>query len=406
MQMKKILFVDDEPKILEGIKRMLRPMREQWDVQFATSGPEALRLLQKESFNILVTDMRMPGMDGAELLTLVREQFPTVVRIVLSGYSEQEMVFKSVKAAHQYLSKPCEPKTLIITIENACGLHDWLSNEAITSVVSSMEALPSMPVLYRKIVEELGRKDASVSRIAHTISLDVAMAAKVLQLVNSGFFSLRQHVTDMLQAVSLLGLDTIKALVLSVHIFSQFSLSKASILDIAEVSKHSLRVGLFSRAISIAEGVDKVVIDDAFIGGILHDVGKLILAANFDKQYKRAIHLSGQERISLQEAENQLFNANHCDVGGYFAALWGFPDSIIRAVGFHHESPCMVDEPFSSLLAVFAANIIEHQSDHKQWVDEWVAPDGVGPGASLFGDRMRLWRDVCMKAPEMGAENG
>lgn len=401
----RILFVDDEPRVLEGIKRILRPLREQWDVQFATSGQDALQVLENEPINILVTDMRMPGMDEAELLTLVRERFPDVVRIVLSGYSERETVLKSVKPAHQYLSKPCDPQTLKSTIENARNLHDWLSNKAIRRVVSSMESLPGMPNLYRRIVEELGRDDASASKIADIISKDVAMSAKVLQLVNSGFFSLRQHVTDMLQAVSLLGFDTIKALVLSTQVFSQFPPGKISSLDIAEVWRHSRRVGLFSKAIAKTEGLDRTAIDEAFIGRILHDVGKLILVANFDKEYRSAIQMSEQERIPLQEAENRIFSATHCEVGGYFSALWGFPQPILRAVGFHHKPICIQD-PFSSLLSVCAANIVEHQGNRRQWDDEWMGPNVTDPGVSAFLDRIRGWRDVCTRVQEIGVEDG
>lgn len=403
LQMKKILFVDDEPRILEGIKRVVRPMRDRWHVEFATSGPDALQLLRQQQFDVVVSDMRMPGMDGAELLGLVREQFPEVVRIVLSGYSEQEMILKSVKTAHQYLSKPCDSKTLVDTIENVCSLHENLPNESLRRVVSRMESLPSLPTLYQKIIEEASSEDASVLKIAQIISKDVGMTAKVLQLVNSGFFSFCQHVTDMVQAVNLLGLDTIKGLVLSIHVFSEFQLSKTSALSVTELWRHSLCVAVFSRAIASAEGLERQGVEDAFIGGILHDVGKLILAGNFAKEYGMTNQLSTQEKIPLHEAEDRIFRANHCAVGGYFASLWGFPHPIVRAIRFHHEARLAVEACFSTLSVVGAANLIEQESARTEREGLSLGLDGNN---STVGDQVRLWRDVCKNAPAMEIEHG
>ncbi|MEO7650489.1 MAG: response regulator, partial [Bryobacteraceae bacterium] len=105
--MKQLLFVDDEPKVLEGLKRSLRPMREDWNMSFVTSGAEALQTLEQAPFDVIVSDMRMPVMDGAQLLNEVRQRFPQVVRIVLSGQSDKELIYQSIAATHQYLDKPC-----------------------------------------------------------------------------------------------------------------------------------------------------------------------------------------------------------------------------------------------------------------------------------------------------------
>jgi HD-like signal output (HDOD) protein len=398
---KKILFVDDEPRVLDGIKRMLRPMRDRWDAFFANSGQEALGVLENERVSVLVTDMRMPGMDGAQLLAAVKEKYPHMVRIVLSGYSEQQTVFKSVKPAHQYLSKPCDSQTLLSTLEHASSLHDWLSNESIVRVISNIESLPSMPAVYREVVEQLSGDEASVLDVANAISKDVGMTAKLLQLVNSAFFGLSQRVTDMVQAVSILGLDTVKALVLSVHIFSQYHLSRASGLNIADVWRHSLRAGAFSRAIAAAEGASASIAGDVFTAGLLHDVGKLILAANFETEYRSVAHISQSEKISLLEAEIRVFATTHCEVGGYFSSLWRLPDPIVKAIGFHHKPPLMEKDSFSSLAAVWAANVIEHQSSRRQISDEYLSPDFAASSDSLLDDKIRSWRDVCSSVSEM-----
>lgn len=113
----KILFVDDEPMVLQGLQRVLRPLRNEWETAFANSGQEALEKLSQEPFDVIVTDMRMPGMDGGQLLTRVKERYPHMVRIILSGQADKTMVMKSVKPAHQYLAKPCDDATLRASLQ-------------------------------------------------------------------------------------------------------------------------------------------------------------------------------------------------------------------------------------------------------------------------------------------------
>src|SRR5262245_37814840 len=100
--MKKILFVDDEPNVLQGLERMLRSMRHEWEMQFAMSGPAALERLAEQTFDVIVSDMRMPGMTGAQLLTEVSQRHPHIVRIILSGQADQEDILRSVGPTHQY----------------------------------------------------------------------------------------------------------------------------------------------------------------------------------------------------------------------------------------------------------------------------------------------------------------
>ena len=221
--MKRILFVDDEPMVLDGLRRMLRGMRNEWEMEFATSGHDALKILDGKRFNVIVTDMRMPGMDGCQLLNHVKELHPQVVRIVLSGHSDKDMVLKSIGPVHQFLSKPCDAETIKTTVARVCSMRDIMEDEALIKVVSGVESLPSLPELYSEVVDEVNSAEGSLNRVGEIISRDSGMSAKILQLVNSAFFGLPRHITSPVRAVQLLGLETVKALVLTVKIFSMFS---------------------------------------------------------------------------------------------------------------------------------------------------------------------------------------
>ena len=142
---KRILFVDDEPNVLSGLRRMLRSMRREWFMAFAHSGLEALAMLDDTPFDIVVTDMRMPGMDGAALLKQVMHRHPKTVRIVLSGQADREEILRAVGPIHQYLSKPCDAETIKATLTRACALDGLLPDDHLKELISKMETLPSLP---------------------------------------------------------------------------------------------------------------------------------------------------------------------------------------------------------------------------------------------------------------------
>jgi len=197
---KQILFVDDQPEILSSLRRMLRPMRHQWDMQFVGGGKEALEVLAKVPHDVIVSDMRMPEMDGITLLTKVQKRYPAVVRIALSGQCDREVVLRSTGATHQFLTKPCDADTLKAVVDRSCVLRDTLSDLELRELVSGIASLPSLPSLYIEIIEELRSPNSSLADIGKIISKDIGMTSKLMQLVNSAFFGVPQRISHPVQA--------------------------------------------------------------------------------------------------------------------------------------------------------------------------------------------------------------
>lgn len=361
--MTRILFVDDEPKVLDGLRRMLRALRREWTMEFCEGPEQALAAMAEAPFDVVVSDMRMPGMDGAELLTRVRDLYPDTVRIVLSGQSEQERILRAVGPAHQYLSKPCDPESLRQTISRASLLGKRMNNPQLKTLVSQMDSLPSLPDIYFDLVEELRSEEASVERVGALISRDISMTAKVLQLVNSSFFGLPVHVNDASHAAALLGLNTLKPLVLTASIFRQLEESRVSPSFLEKVLSHSLAVAGISKQLAKTEGLDRDTVDNTFIAGALHDVGKIVLADNFGRDYTVLGHKAAAQQSSIVELEAEQFGASHADVGGFLLGLWGLPQEIIEAVAFHHDPATSVDESFSPLTAVHVADVLSKSSN-------------------------------------------
>ena len=365
---KQILFVDDEPNILKALQRMLRPMRHEWDMAFAENGEKALELLARRSFDVIVSDMRMPGMDGVRLLEEVKNRYPGIVRIILSGHSDQEMILKSVRPAHQYLSKPCSSERLISTVNRSCSLRDFLSQNGLKQVISKIESLPSLPSVYTEIMTELRSPEASMQQVGKIVEKDMSMCAKILQLVNSSFFGLPRHVSSLSQAVVLLGLDTIRSLVLTVDVFSKFDPATMSTLHIERIYEHSTQTAAIAQAIAKHENADKETLSNTFTTGLLHDIGKIVFAVNFPEKYGRVFELLQEEELSATEAESRIMGATHAEVGAYLLGLWGLPDVIIEGVAFHHTPGRCQHKAFGPLIAVHVANILEknlHASQEK-----------------------------------------
>ncbi len=392
--MKKILFVDDEPHILSGLQRMLRGFRSEWDMHFVNSGSEALTSLAATPFDVIVTDMRMPGMDGAELLTRARANFPDVVRVCLSGYSSVESAMKMIGLAHQYLSKPCDAAVLKATIVRACALSDHLHDPVLRQALSRMENVPSLPTNYQAIIAELNCPEPSLARIGEVISQDVAMTAKILQLVNSSFFGLARRVTSAKEAAAMLGLTTVQGLVLSAGVFSNLDQGGWGDFPADELMEHSLAVGATAKRIAASVSKDRDLIDDAFVAGLLHDIGKLVLAASFKNQYYKALVAGGTTGLQQTTVEADRFGASHADVGGYLMNLWGLPSPLVEAIAFHHCPEKSLTSAFTPLTAVHVANALVHERD---------SGDGLRSGASLHFnylwdmkllDKIDAWRQL------------
>lgn len=392
--MRKILFVDDESKVLDGLQRTLRPMRHEWEMAFVTGGAEALDTLAARPFDVVVSDMRMPGMNGAQLLTEVMRRYPQVVRIVLSGHSDQELILKSVGPAHQFLSKPCDTEAIKETVGRSCALRDLLAGESLQRLVSQMQTLPSLPTLYTQLVEELQSPNAAIKRVGEIISQDIGMTAKILQVINSAFFGLRRHISSPTEAVSLLGLDTVMTLVLSIQVFSQFKQDCLPLSFATALWSHSMRVGVFAKRVVQAEGCDPEMSKDAFTAGLLHDVGHLMTAANLPKEYTQMSALAQVCHLPQDEVERQVFGATHAELGAYLLGLWGLPNSIVEAVAYHHcPEQCSV-QSFSPLTAVHLGDVLDCETHTARL--EW-RPAGLNLDylANLgLQDRLPAWQEL------------
>jgi len=357
---KRLLFVDDEALVLNGLRRALHGMRQEWDMHFVDSGAAALQALDQEAYDAIITDMRMPVMDGAQLLEEVRQRHPNIIRIVLSGQSSREAVFRSITGAHQFLLKPCDPQELVARLGQAFAMRALLSTQTLKSVISRMPSIPSLPTLYHELTAVLRLEDPSLAQIERIISKDVGMAAKILQLANSAFIGTRARVSSLLQAVSLIGTESVRTLVLSVHVFSQCDGDSEVAAYLPALWDHSVAVASLAQRIATSQRCPKAVVEESFTGGLLHDIGKVVFLAEMSGKYREIL---GADPASIPAMELERLGCTHAQVGAYLISIWGLPVSLVHAVAFHHFPSQTAETQFSSLTAVHAADAIASSND-------------------------------------------
>ena len=354
----RLLFVDDERNVLQGIRRMLRSKRDEWDMSFAIGGEEALDHLKTAPADVVISDMKMPKMDGAALLTEVQRLYPETIRIVLSGFSETEAVIRTVGPSHQYLAKPCDPDTLMSAIDRALQQRATMKSEAVRNLVTGLRGIPTLPTTVDELLQEIESPNASVGAVAETIASDVAMTAQILKLVNSAYFGLPREVNDPLQAVQMLGLETIKALALVANIFSKFDGEGEVLRDIDRINRRSLKIGALAKAISEAEGFDKAVVQQACCAGVLAHIGSLPLITEWPDRWLNVVKMVDTTDCGMTDAEHHEFATNHAEIGAFLLGLWGFNADIVEAVRYHHTpGDCSVREP-NAITAVHVAQYL------------------------------------------------
>ena len=361
--MKKILFVDDEPHVLDALRRMLRYTREEWDTEFILNPRDALERLAAGPCDVVVSDMRMPSMDGAQFLEQVRKQSPATVRVVLSGHCDQEAVLRTVKVAHQFLTKPCDSEDIKATVTRACRLGDRLRDPWHRELVSRVDSVPSSLSVHIRLAVELNSAAPSLERVGAIVAGDVGATAKLLQLVSSSFFGAPRASSDPAQWAGWLGIDTVRALVLKEGAVHALRADAPASSSLEALNGHSLKVARSAQALMESETDGMAQVEQAYLAGLLHDVGLFLLVQHLPQRVLHVWAAARSARVSAWDIEQADFGVTHAEIGGYLLALWGAHDAIVETTALHHTPALSAETRFGLLTAVHVANAVADAAD-------------------------------------------
>jgi HD-like signal output (HDOD) protein len=351
---KSIVFVDDDPAILDGLRVRLYKHRHDWGMKFFADGAHAIAEFESNRVDLIISDVRMPGMGGGQLLSILKERWPATIRIILSGYADATQALRLASLAHQYVAKPCEAEEMENVIERCFLLQELLEGDSLRDIVGRIGRLPATPKVYARLQTALAAPDVNADDIGRIVSADAAIAGKVLQITNSAFFRLRKPIVRIKDAVTYLGFATIRNLVMSAEIFAEWKMPAvlAGEVDPEHMQRHAQLTAQACQ--SLAAG--KVSPDDAWLAGLVHDIGYKILTLECPEELKRAIVLSQGHGEPLIKYEKEVIGATHAEIGAYLLGLWGLPYAIVEAVALHHAPHTVPSHGFDLLATLSLAH--------------------------------------------------
>lgn len=330
---RKILFVDDERSILKSLERLFFDFDA--EVFVAESGAEGLQIMETQPMDVVVSDMKMPVMDGHQLLRKVKALYPGTTRIILSGYVSENDLFDSIIDGSNslYLIKPWNGEELKSTIDRILTAREMYRNLSILEFANRLENLSMIPGIYNSVCQ-LIEQDADVSAIANVIERDPTVTASVLRVVNSAFFNIKT--ASINQAITFLGLSVVKSIVLSCSLLQSVQAQVAP-FNSQRLVRHATRTNVLVSAI-YAKVFDAPLPDSIATAGLLHNIGFVMFLHYFPERYGALLHkyIMADGKIILPTLEREQFGVTHAELGGYLLDWWALPYSIVECALFHN----------------------------------------------------------------------
>lgn len=356
---KTILFVDDEQQVLDGIRRMLYSKANEWQMTFVNSGKTALECLKNQAFDLVIADMRMPEMTGAELLQQIKEHYPNTARYILSGNSNQDMIMSNTAPADHFLAKPCQTEDLINAIYQGLKLEKRFDSQKTKSIVSNLTYLPRTPAIYTEFINVFSNPLGTPSTLADLLSNKTIMAEQILQILNSSFFEFHPPYTRLHQGARYLLHAGIQGITLMSEFFSDFSAQEKANFNLLNIYQHSVLTGLMAGKILETMTEDPMLIDRAIIAGMLHDIGITLLIRHDPVRYQKVLAGKPKNEGTLTHLENLHFGCQHAEIGSHLIYLWDLAPSIIDAITYHHSPRFSASKTISPLTGVHIANALD-----------------------------------------------
>jgi len=356
----RILFVDDEPLMREVYAGLGPTMGAGYEVLTSASAASALNELEKQAVDVVVSDLQMPDMNGADFLANVERKFPDAMRVVISGYTDQLAVARCLMFGHRYYQKPIAVTSLADSLKRVCELKRVIRSEKLQKIIGATTSLPSPPETYLRLTEAIDSPDTSIDDLARIVQVDPGLTAKLLQIVNSPQFGVAYQVSSAAEAMQIVGIEVLRALMLGLHALKFWEKKKCKSLPLPQLWQHLLETAVAAKKLARAEELPGKMAEECFVAGLLHDIGKMVLAAHADQQYGELLKRAAAEKMPATALERDYFGATHADIGAYLLGLWGVPEEIVKAVELHHSLGELPDGGFFPVIAVHAA---QHLSD-------------------------------------------
>jgi HD-like signal output (HDOD) protein len=390
----RICFVGFSGHDLELLQSALLRVKGIWACELFAEGSAALMAMGSGDVDAVVAKAGKNSMDSADFMHQAAARQPRAVRFIVGDLVEQELIINSIGATHQFIAEPCKPQDLISAIQRGMALDAFISSDQIRALAPKLRRMPSLPSAYFEVLKQVESSSATIQSVGQVILRDPALTARLLQMVNSSAFALAQKVTDPMEAMSWLGLDTVKSLVLCLQVFAQDDAAKQAGISLDELWEHSAVVAKMAHDITLFQTGDKLLASDAFTAGLLHDVGRIVIASNLPKEYAETVKVAKEQKRPLHVQEAAQFGVHHAQIGAYLMGLWGMPAALVEAVALHHTPSRTPARDFSLLTAVHVADVFAHEKEEGRSQLVLPALDPIYLSALGLDGKPEIWKQV------------
>ncbi len=385
----RILLIDDEIDCLDQLKASLSSKEDQWILEYSNNPQQALESIISTPPTIVICDYRMPQMNGAELLRKAEKAHPFLHRFIVADRDELGILEDGIGSAFHFLPKPCPANRLLSEIQRCLSIESWLGKTQIKNIVGTLGELPSLPSLYIKIVDALNDDGVSIDKVGKAVSTDITISAKILKIVNSSYFGFDETISDITQAVSVLGIETVKNLVLAIQVFNDTQ-GRDQKSQSDRLWHHSMSVAVGAKNLMMYETGTSRLAEGAYTSGLFHDIGKLIMQRAAPDAYRSAQEFARMKQIPLWEAESEVLGCNHAEAGAYLLARWGLPVEVVESAVFHHEPVNSSGSSFSALAAVYVANRLLTEKESNSEIEY----DSPFISSLRKADQWPVWKEI------------
>ncbi|MBU1095792.1 MAG: HDOD domain-containing protein [Bacteroidetes bacterium] len=357
-----VLLVEESIK-LDAFENMLAVFGEEYKFLFAKNASQAISLNTQNKIDVILTEMDLPGINGIDLLKIFKNNYPQIIRIISGECKNRSCLTEALTVAHQMIPKPLELEKLKKSLSRIKLLQKYLLDENLTKVINSISDLPTLPQTYIDLEKELSAENISMNKIRGIVVNDLSFTAKVLQIVNSPFFGIANKIRDPMQAVNFLGMNVLRSLMLFHNLYNGFRVSPKVVKYYEKMWVHSNKVGRFAEElIYMSKNKEIEMMEDAYIAGLLHDIGKVVMLSLHDYP-ENIFDMTKEKNIRYSQAEYSIYGTSHSEVGAYFLTLWELPESIVNAVYSHKRNSGIDFSNFTVPNAVYIANQLTDDED-------------------------------------------
>ena len=343
-----------------------RALGKRWQLTTALDSSEALSKLDKETFSMLLVSSTVKSSDRASFEKEARRAMPRTPFIQFERQkSSEEIAFRSPQDNWQLQPKQSNTESIADQLARAL-LKQQLSNDpGLRLLVPKIKTLPSWRAVYHKVVKEINSPNGSLATVASLVEDDPILTARILKTANSAAFGFRRRISDPQQAVMLLGGERLKSILIFTVVLSVTEYNQCHGFNPEKFWGHSVRSAELARKIMKSNTRDQELIDAAFTAGLVHDIGRLLMAVNIPNDYGEILaEIDGNETL-LQREEYRKLETSHTELGTHILESWDLPYPILEAVLWHHNHERVPSDSCTPLSAVFAADaIIKEQREN------------------------------------------